>query len=50
MSSHVRRRLRVAAAIQDRDISQVIEDAVQLYLDSWERERASRGLPPMTVE
>ncbi len=50
ISSHVRRRLRVAAAIQDRDISQVIEDAVQLYLDSWERGRASRGLPPMTVE
>ena len=50
ISSQVRRRLRVAAAIQDRDISQVIEDAVQSYLDSWERERASRGLPPMTVE
>ena len=50
MSSPVRRRLRVAAAIQDRDISQVIEDAVQLYLDTWEGERASRGLPPMTVE
>jgi len=50
LSSPVRRRLRVAAAIQDRDISQVIEDAVQVYLDSWERERASRGLPPMTVE
>jgi hypothetical protein len=50
ISSQVRRRLRVAAAIQDRDISQVIEDAVQLYLESWERERASRGLPPMTVE
>ena len=50
LSSPVRRRLRVAAAIQDRDISQLIEDAVQVYLDSWERERASRGLPPMTVE
>jgi hypothetical protein len=50
ISSQVRRRLRVASAIQDRDISQVVEDAIQLYLDTWERERASRGLPPMTVE
>ena len=50
MATHIRRRLRVAAAVQDRDISQVIEDAVQLYLDTWERERAARGLPPLTVE
>ncbi len=50
ISSPVRRRLRVAAAVQDRDISQVIELAVQLYLDTWERERAARGLPPLTVE
>ncbi|MGI9145804.1 MAG: hypothetical protein ACR2IK_04530 [Chloroflexota bacterium] len=50
ISSLVRRRLRVAAAVQDRDISKVIEAAVQLYLDSWERERAARGLPPLTVE
>jgi hypothetical protein len=50
IGNHVRRRLRVAAAVQDRDISQVIEDAVQLYLDNWERERAARGLPPLTVE
>jgi predicted transcriptional regulator len=50
ISSPVRRRLRVAAAVQDRDISQVIEAAVQMYLDSWERDRAARGLPPLTVE
>jgi len=50
ISSPVRRRLRVAAAVQDRDISQVIEVAVQLYLDTWERERAAKGLPPLTVE
>ena len=50
ISSPVRRRLRVAAAVQDRDISQVIEIAVQLSLDTWERERAARGLPPLTVE
>ncbi len=50
ISSPVRRRLRVAAAVQDRDISQVIEAAVQLYLDSWEHDRAARGLPPLTVE
>jgi hypothetical protein len=50
ISSPVRRRLRVAAAVQDRDISQVIEAAVQLYLDSWESERAAKGLPPLTVE
>ena len=50
ISSPVRRRLRVAAAVQDRDISQVIEAAVQLYLDNWERERAAKGLPPLTVE
>jgi hypothetical protein len=34
ITSHVRRRLRVAAAVLDGDISQVIEEAVQLYLDS----------------
>ena len=50
MASHIRRRLRVAAAVQDRDISQLIEDAVQLYLDQWEQERAARGLPPLVVE
>ena len=50
ISSPVRRRLRVAAAVQDRDISQVIEVAVQQYLDNWERDRAARGLPPLTVE
>ena len=50
MSNPVRRRLRVAAAVQDRDVSEVIEDAVQQYLDNWDRERASRGLPPLTVE
>ena len=50
MSRPVRRRLRVAAAVQDRDISQLIEDAIQLYLDTWERERAARGLPPLVVE
>jgi hypothetical protein len=50
LSSPVRRKLRVAAAVQDRDMSEVIEDAVQLYLDTWERERAARGLAPLTVE
>jgi hypothetical protein len=50
LSNPVRRRLRVAAAVQDRDISQVIEAAVQMYLDSWERDRAAKGLPPLTVE
>ena len=50
MASHIRRRLRVAAAVQDRDISQLIEDAIQLYLDTWERERAAKGLPPLVVE
>jgi hypothetical protein len=46
----VRRRLRVAAAIQDRDISDVIGQAVQLYLDDWEGQRAARGLPPLPLE
>jgi hypothetical protein len=50
LSNPVRRRLRVAAAVQDRDISQVIEIAVQMYLDGWERDRAARGLLPLTVE
>jgi len=50
MATEVRRRLRVAAAVQDRDVSEVIEDAVQVYLDQWEQERAARGLPPLTVE
>ena len=26
------------------------EAAVQMYLDSWERDRAAKGLPPLTVE
>src|ERR671933_748985 len=47
MAPLIRRRLRVAAAVQDRDISQLIEDAVQLYLDTWEGERAAKGLPPL---
>src|SRR5438067_689191 len=50
MTSSVRRRLRVAAAVQDRDVSEVIESAVQLYIDNWERDRAAKGLPPLTVE
>src|SRR5260370_17081542 len=40
MSSHLRRRLRVAAAIQDRDISQVPKDPVHPYLDSSEPQPA----------
>ena len=38
------RRFRIA------DISEVIEEAVQQYLDEWERQRSARGLPPLTVE
>ena len=32
------------------DLSDLIEGAVSLDLDSWERARAARGLPPLIVE
>jgi hypothetical protein len=45
-----RKRLRVWAAVLDRDMTELIEQAVVAQLDSWDRERAARGLPPITLE
>ena len=43
----IRLRLRLAAAMQDRDISNVNEDALGQYLHRWEAEQTARGLPPL---
>jgi hypothetical protein len=50
LSRLVRRKLRVASAVMDRDMSEVIEDAVETYIEAYERERAAKGLPPLTIE
>jgi hypothetical protein len=46
----LRRRLRVAAAVQDREISSLVEDAIGFYLDHVDQERARQGLPPLPRE
>ncbi|MBV9323141.1 MAG: hypothetical protein JO352_05060 [Chloroflexi bacterium] len=50
LSRTVRRRLRVMAAVMDRDMSEVIEEALERYIDTYERQRAARGLPPLPTE
>jgi hypothetical protein len=45
-----RKRLRMWAALLDRDMSDIIERAVLAQLDDWDRERAAKGLPPITLE
>lgn len=45
LSQPLRRRLRLWAAFQDREISDLVEEAVTRYLDELEQERAARGLP-----
>lgn len=45
-----RKRLRMWAALRDRDMSDVIEEAVLAHLDRWDHERKARGLPPITLE
>jgi len=50
LSRPVRRRLRVLAAVMDRDMSEVIEEALERYIDAYEQQRAARGLPPLPVE
>jgi hypothetical protein len=49
MRRDIRRRLRIHAAVLDRDMSDVIEDAVTEYLDRRDAERAAEGLPPIPL-
>jgi len=46
-SPPLRRRLRLWAAFLDREISEIVEDAVTAHLDTLESERAERRLPPL---
>ena len=43
----LRRRVRVYAAYGGVEISALVEDALTSHLDSVDRERAARGLPPI---
>ena len=45
-----RKRLRMWAALLDRDMSDLAEEAIAAHLDARDRERAARGLPPVTLE
>jgi len=46
----VRRRLRLWAAFQDRDMSDVVVEAIRLHLEALDRDRAERKLPPLPSE
>lgn len=43
----LRQRLRLWAAFLDKEISEVVEEAVTKHLDDLERQRAERKLPPL---
>jgi hypothetical protein len=45
----VRQRLRIHAAVLDREISEVIEQAITEYLDRHDQQRAKEGLPPIPM-
>jgi hypothetical protein len=45
----LRQRLRIHAAILDREISELISEAVAEYLDRHDQERAAQGLPPIPL-
>ena len=49
MPRAVRQRLRIHAAVLDREISEVIEQAVTEYLDRHDQQRATEGLPPIPL-
>ena len=50
LSRLTRKRLRMWAALLDRDMSDLAEEAIAAHLDSRDHERAARGLPPVTLE
>ena len=49
MPRGVRQRLRVHAAVLDRDMSEVIAQAVTEYLDRLDAQRVEEGLPPIPL-
>ena len=44
---HLRQRLRLAAVFLERQISEMVEEAVVRYLDDVQRERKQKGLAPI---
>jgi hypothetical protein len=49
MPRGLRQRLRIHAAVLDREISEVISQAVTEYLDRHDEQRAAEGLPPIPL-
>jgi hypothetical protein len=49
MPRGLRQRLRIHAAVLDREISAVISQAVTEYLDRHDDQRAAEGLPPIPL-
>jgi hypothetical protein len=49
MPRGLRQRLRIHAAVLDREISEVIAQAVSEYLDRHDQQRATDGLPPIPL-
>ena len=47
LSPELRQRLRVWAAFRGVEISQLVEEAVESHLDELDRDRETRGLPPI---
>ncbi len=45
----LRQRVRMWSAFLDRDVSDVVREAVTEYLDRLERGRAEQGLPPFPI-
>ncbi|MEP7022121.1 MAG: hypothetical protein ABI808_15875 [Pseudonocardiales bacterium] len=49
MPRGLRQRLRIHAAVLDREISMIITEAVTEYLDRHDTQRAAEGLPPIPL-
>ena len=49
MPRGLRQRLRIHAAVLDREISDLISEAVSEYLDRHDLQRAKEGLPPIPM-
>ena len=49
MPRGLRQRLRIHAAVLDREISEVIAQAVTEFLDRHDAQRAKEGLPPIPM-
>lgn len=45
----LRQRLRIHAAVLDREISEVIAQSITEYLDRHDAQRAAEGLPPIPL-